>query len=329
MSKLIVGGKARPGLQAKILREAGFSIYEAVIIDKEDWKGLEQEAKQGLFPSSVDIKGKEQEQRWRELNERTTFLNDLSLANSLGFLYVAVDGFPDNITKLTRLNYEFKAIEALPATSPAALDAKTAFPKDLVNHARSAGTKVLVDICHLFQTAVYLEAMKLPLEVIANSNGTYSTQIPSTASDWYFKAVEEIANSGYLAPFAHVNGHIFVAEQTSPKEGEKDNRIYLPDGRLIRAVGDTALTVEEWRGDLEAYNRNSYAVPITLDGQIKVAQWFKSHTFITDGEDEIFGTLNVNRCLQQLTAAGIKALVLENNKESVNQLKREADFFNG
>ncbi len=145
---LHIGGKARPGNQSKPLKEAGFGVYEAVIIGSEDWKGLEEEAKQGLFPSSIDIKGKESEQRWKELENNLSLLTDLGKINPWGFVYVGVDGFSENIDRLRRLNYEFKAIEALPATSPAALEARTTFPEDLIEHARSSNSKVLIDVCH-------------------------------------------------------------------------------------------------------------------------------------------------------------------------------------
>lgn len=324
---LYIGGKARPGNQSNPLKDAGLGVYEAVIIGLEDWKGLEDEAKKGLFPSSIDIKGRESEQRWNELGSYLSLLKDLSKSGPLGFVYVGVDGFPENIDRLRLLNYEFKAIEALPATSPAALEARTAFPEDLIKHAQSSESKVLIDVCHLFQTAVYLQALHKPLEVIANEGSNYVTRIPSEAVTWYHQAVQQIVDSGYLAPFAHTNGHIFVAEQTAPAEGKPDQRLYLPDGRIIRAFADTALTLEDWNKNQDSYGKNSYAVPIILNGQPKVAQWFRTHTFVTSGEDEIYDHLNSKKSTQQLVNACVQALILENGKESVEALKREAQFF--
>lgn len=90
---LYIGGKARPGNQTKPLKEAGFQVYEAVIIGAEDWKGLEDEAEKGLFPSSIDIKGRESEQRWKELRSRLSLLTDLGKSGPLGAVYVGGDGF--------------------------------------------------------------------------------------------------------------------------------------------------------------------------------------------------------------------------------------------
>src|SRR3989344_6148880 len=98
-----IGGKARPGIQSRPLKEAGFSVYEAVIIGSEDWNGLEEEARDGLFPSSIDIKGRESEERWRELESRFHLLSDLAESGPLGFVYVGVDGFQENIDRLRRL----------------------------------------------------------------------------------------------------------------------------------------------------------------------------------------------------------------------------------
>ncbi len=174
---------------------------------------------------------------------------------------------------------------------------------------------------------VYLQALHKPLEVIANGGSNYITKIPSEAVTWYHQAVQQIVDSDYLAPFAHTNGHVFVAEQTAPAEGKPDQRLYLPDGRLINAFADKALTLEDWNKNQDAYGKNSYAVPIILNGQPKVAQWFKSHTFVINGEDDIYTSLDVKKSTQQLANAGVLALILENGKDSVEALRREAQFF--
>lgn len=326
MLNVYIGGKARPGAQAVPLKEAGFKVYEAVIIRAEDWRALETEAKAGLFPSSLDIKGRESEKRWGELTDRLGFLKDIGKEGPLGGVYVAVDGFAENIERLRKLNYEYKAIEALPATSPAAIEAKTALPQDLIRHAKATDSKVLIDICHLFQTAVYLQSEQKPLEVTVNERGEYNTKIPQEAAEGYYEAVQQIIDSGYLAPFAHTNGHVFVAEQAVPAEGKADQRLYLPDGRMIRAFADKALTVADW-GNQDAYGKNSYSVQILVNGEPKAAQWFRSHTFVSAGEDEMYNVLDAKKSMQQLKESGVKALILENGKDSVEKLKEEAKFF--
>ena len=90
-----IGGKARPGKQTENLKKAGFSVYEAVISSREDWSALEKEAQAGLFPTSIDLKGNEQEQRWMELSDRLSFLSDLGKSSPRGAVYVAVDGFKE------------------------------------------------------------------------------------------------------------------------------------------------------------------------------------------------------------------------------------------
>ncbi|MBI2145799.1 hypothetical protein HYU22_00485 [Candidatus Woesearchaeota archaeon] len=322
-----IGGKARPGKQTENLKKAGFSVYEAVIARREDWNALEEEARAGLFPTSIDLKGKEEEQRWIELLDRLNFLSDLGKNSPFGAIYVAVDGFKEKIERLQRLRYEHKAIEALPATSPAALEANTAFPKDLITLAQSAESKVLIDICHLFQTGVYLQSLQKPLDVTCLADGTYSTKIPPESATWYYGAVQEIIDSGYLAPVVHTNGHVFVAEQKKPETQGMDQRVSLPDGRIIKAFDEKALTLADWQGNQPGYEKFSYALPIMINGKKKVAQWFKSHTFITDGEDEMYTVLDPQKSMQQLVNAGVKALILENNKESSEKLKKEAEFF--
>lgn len=314
-----IGGKARPGQQTENLKKAGFTVYEAVILHQEDWDALEREAKWGLFPSSIDIKGQEEEQRWRELSDRLNFLEDIGKSSPQGPVYVGVDGFSESIERLKHLHYDYKAIEALPATSPAALEANTAFPEDLIKWARAADSKILIDICHLFQTGVYVQARQKPLEVTLVKNGTYSTKIPPEAAAWYHEAVQEIIDSGYLAPFAHTNGHVFVANPSSP--------VCLPDGRSITAIGAEALTSKDWKGDRKVYEKNSYSLPISIGGERKFAHWFKSHTFITDGEDEIYTVLDPRKSTQQLRGGGVKTLILENSKDSSEKLQREVGFF--
>lgn len=327
MNTFYIGGKARPGEQARALHEAKFQYFEAVIVEKEDWKGIEHEAEQGLYAISVDIKGKEREQRWKELKERVGWLRDLASANNLGWLYVSVDGFPENIEKLRQLKYESKAIECLPATSPAALDAQTTYPKDLLFHARSAEAKILIDICHLFQTGVYVQALQKPLEVRIQNDGSLHTIIPPAAALWYYDAFQQVSESGYLAPFTQNNGHVFVAEQPQPKAEELDKRIHLPDGRVLKAYGDTSLTCVDWRNK-DLYNYYSYAIPLLVESKKKIAQWFRSHTFITDsGDDEMYSVLNPQEVVKQLMQAEIKVMILENNKESAEKLIRDAEFF--
>lgn len=178
----------------------------------------------------------------------------------------------------------------------------------------------------MFQTAVFLQSQQAPLEVILE-NGTYLTKIRSGAAERYHQMFQEIADSGYLAPFVHTNGHAFVADQIPPKEGEKDNRLYLPDGRLIRAYDEKAVSLADWGNNQDAYNKNSYAVPISINGQRMVAQWFKTHIFITDEQDEIYKTLDVKASTRQLIDSGVKCIILENGKESVEKLRQDANLF--
>jgi hypothetical protein len=318
-SNLNIGGKARPVReQIQPLLGAGFEQYEAVIIKQEDWQGLRDFAEEGIVPTSIDIKGGESDKRWGELRQRLDFLDKLANDHGQEHIYIAVDGFPENIERFKQepfYSWDSKAIEALPATSPAAIAFKTALPNDLTRKAKETNSLVLADICHLAQTAAHYMYRKIV--VTDNGDGTFRSTIPTLAGEIYQAMFNQIARSGLLAPFAHDNGHVFVAHP------DQNKPILLADGKPVQAVSNNPQTRSNWATEA-GFARNSYSLPIEFDGKPKHAHWFDTH--IHFDEDEIKSFLDPSEKLTQAVSAGIETIILEVPKDSVAALKRDAQF---
>jgi len=318
---LNIAGKARPiKEQIMPLVNAGFSYYEAVIFKHEDWNGLEQvRSDYGMIPVSISPLGSEEEKRWEELPGKLSCLDMLADSGALDMVYIAVDGFPDNIERFSQkpfFSLENTALEALPATTPSAVEFKTAYPKDLIEKAKATNSKVLIDMCHLAQTAVmdYILANG-PLHVIANKAGTFKTIIPVSVGERYYALFEHIAQSGLMAPFAHFNGHVFVAHP------DLQDTVLLANGQPVKAFDNKPQTRADWANE-RTYGKNSYSVPIRIGGRKQYAHWFATHQHFS--RDELFTFLDIDRVIKQAIDSGIEFIVLEVPKDSISELKADA-----